>query len=152
MEPSFDFEYAHPEKLQILNDIIICSLCLQPFVDPLKYCHTFCGRCITEHIVKCKNNDRVAQCPLCCKELTTFQEPDYTIKNILANLEVFCIKKSCDWKGPRCNIEEHLSRFCEHFFCPNEGCTWKGTKPSIVEHREVCDFTILPCEHASKVY
>ena len=68
----------------------------------------------------------------------------------LGALLVFCPNKrdgECDWKGPRENLEEHITRTCQNTPCAHvaDGCTWRGRAHEVVAHVDsTCRFSKLP--------
>ena len=128
-----------------------CSLCLNPFVDPvLTSCeHTFCRTCITAVLQQHRG-----PCPECRAPVGRAQLE--SVKGVLpkhlGNLEVFCSNKAieglslCGWKGPRSNLSDHLQK-CAFCACPHQivGCPLRASLSDVQVHIFTCEFRSMIC-------
>ena len=70
----------------------------------------------------------------------------------LGALLVFCPNRAlgeCDWKGPRENLEEHVTRTCQNTPCAHvtDGCTWRGRAREVEVHvNDTCHFKFVVAE------
>ena len=102
-------------SLDNVSKFLYCSICDDIFRTPirLKTCgHTFCLNCIIQWA---KHN---LNCPLCREKFTDADiRMDLTAKNIIDDLEIYCVNKGCPWKGKLKDFQEH---FESCYFNPNE--------------------------------
>ncbi len=122
--------YASAEPSRELIEEAICQICFMPMVDPrvLACCdEAFCMDCLA-HLpdALCPNDrtpiDKADELPKFANKIALRR---------LGALLVFCPNRAlgeCDWKGPRENLEEHVTRTCQNTPCTQVaiGCTWRG--------------------------
>ena len=143
------FVYALPDPTRDLIEEAICNICFMPMVDPrvLPCCdEAFCFDCL--------KNLPDGLCPVDRMPINAVDElPKFENKVVLRRLGillVFCPNKNdgeCDWKGPRENLNEHITRTCQNTPCAHvaDGCTWRGRAHEVEAHvNDACSFSERP--------
>lgn len=134
---------------------IVCTLCMMPLVDPCDM--PCCDNYFCRHCLDVLANNRCPHCPdKHFPEGGAASLPKCTDKVALKRLDalrVTCPQRAggCDWTGPRGNIEEHMTRTCDHQLCPNgsRGCAWRGRMRDNSAHvTQACEFENLSCPRA----
>src|SRR5690349_2710483 len=66
-----------------INSLLECSICMEAFKDPrnLSCGHTFCLKCLNQHVEKADNNTQV-NCFI-CRQVTSF--PEHDVRNLPKN-------------------------------------------------------------------
>ena len=134
----------------------VCQLCFWPLVDPriLPCCdEVFCSDCLVLFA------DGV--CPIDRTPIGEVDDlPKFTDKRALRRLGaliVFCPNKTdgeCDWKGPRENLEEHITRTCQFTPCTHvaNGCTWRAHAREVEAHvKFACPFSPWPAAERAQL-
>lgn len=136
--------------LNVLNsknllDTLLCSICTMVSVNPhmIQTCqHTFCKSCIDQHSSEKRGT---LLCPICRGEYNSHQiVPNMLHVNILDNLQVKCLHKSCSWKGPNQSLKPHLRDGCEQLhMCDCFKIIEKNEKE---KHEEKCPLLKIACK------
>ena len=116
IKPASTTKYSYVRECSV-KDITTCQLCEMAFEDPccMPCCNVnYCRDCIRLYAKGLCPNDRK---PFASAEDIP-ANTERTLLHLLDNLEVFCTHGgqggACDWKGPRGNLVEHITRTCKH--------------------------------------
>jgi hypothetical protein len=139
------YEYMNEESI---NELLKCSVCFKPFVDPASTrCrtkpHTFCRHCIE------KRSSDNPSCPTCHEELHIEELTPVTDSIIIGMLNKMLVKcLRCDQMGlERGTFKEHITNTCPkvNMFCPSSDikCPWTGLRDELDNHLSICIFNSL---------
>lgn len=105
-------EYVGP-----VDENLLCAICRTPFSTPVTtyQCrHTFCVRCLHQHLSNLDELDRPETCPLCRADLSGaaalpyYSRADRIVEAMVEQLQVKCPETFCDWTGPRGSVQHHV--------------------------------------------
>lgn len=149
--------YDYPEEV---DEALLCQVCLQPLVDPVDVSpcsHTFCHRCIMDHLTRCSSAG-ACLCPTDRQPIAhaNIHQSNLLVRGILDKLKVVCPNTAyCDMTMNRCTLERHLKTVCPgtYVHCPrsHRGCTYMGPRCQLEEHLWGCIFG-EDCNIRSKIY
>jgi len=115
-------EYVSP-----VDGNLMCPICHCPFEDPrqLECDHTFCKECL-DMAFHGQRNQPHTSCPTC----RTYARRDRAkpvprfVMRLLDELVVICPNKHCPREIARGDIEDHVSKYCDHTLvdCPDSTC------------------------------
>lgn len=138
-----NIDFQELNKKSII-DQIICVICTNITIEPkmISFCqHTFCEYCLNNYLLS-KITD--FKCPIC---RISFKKEhiikNITQTNIINQLQVKCLMKSCLWVGEFNSLIYHLKNNCEYlFYCECNKIIEKNLKEN---HENECEFTIINC-------
>lgn len=118
---------------------LICSVCREPFIDPVEHKHDDCGTTV------CRRCLREYHCPECHLPIQKDQIPSASkvVINMLDQLRVKC--PTCGQIIQRGDLDRHLP------LCPSpcpHGCGENVYPKNRQTHEQECIFAIISCEAA----
>jgi hypothetical protein len=143
------------EKIEISKNDLICSICKEPFIEPIfiPSCgHHSCRDCLIQ--LTNSNIDNNRKCSVCLVPFDEIMNNDYLNKvksnYMLSNLvfehfSVKCENKGCSIKILESQQDKHNKK-CPYFIinCKNKnnGCYEKFMRKDEFEHQKLCRFNI----------
>lgn len=135
-----EFEYTDEESIE---DDLICSICQEPYIDPVKItecCHVFCRSGIYQVL---KNQ---SACPLCRFEPICYSGLILVEPSIVQRLDQLFVKCSrCNQSNiRRQQFNEHMKSVCPkaHILCTASDlqCSWSGLRDELDLHLITCRY------------
>jgi len=131
------------EKLQLIDDLIKCPICLNYLNNPFE-CELcgglFCENCI-QNWLKTKK-----KCPMRCQELR-IKRANINSRKLLNTVELRCQNyPDCDFVAKYWDLLEHEEK-CnfQKIKCPNNICNFQGKFSDLSKHLLTCQYGNIQC-------